>query len=178
MAGAGKLTRGDRLQRIAAREQPAPRAANQPPIAQQLEQQRRQHRVAILAALALLDPDHHPRAVDIAHLQRNDFGHPQTRPIGDAQRRLVLDARRRLQHAGDFLRAQDDRRFARLARNRQMSNDIGAIERYVEEKPQRRASAVDGCRAHSARCQMQQEAPDILPGRGDRASAQEKRQSS
>ena len=66
VAGAGKLTRGDRLEWIAAREQPAPRAANQPPIAQQIKQPRRQHCVAILAALALLDPDHHPRAVDIA----------------------------------------------------------------------------------------------------------------
>src|SRR4029077_5683202 len=43
MAGAGKLTRGDRMQRITAREQPAPRAAHQPPIAQQIEQPRRQH---------------------------------------------------------------------------------------------------------------------------------------
>ena len=178
MAGAGELTRGDRLERIAAREQPAPRAASQPPIAQQVEQPRRQHRVAVLAALALLDPDHHSRAVDIAHLERNDFGHPQTRPIGDAQRRLVLEARCRLQHAGDFLRAQHDRRFARLARNRQMPDDIGAIERDVEEEPQRRASAVDRSRAYSARCQMQQVAADIFPARTYRASAQEKRQSS
>ena len=74
MAGAGELTRGDRLVRITAREQPAPRAANQPPIAEQPEQSRRQHRVAVLAALALLDSDHHPAAVDIAYLERNDFG--------------------------------------------------------------------------------------------------------
>src|SRR3974390_2346955 len=165
MAGAGKLTRGDRLQRITAREQPGPRAAHQPPIAQQLEQPRRQHRVAVLAALALLDPDHHPRAVDIAHLERNDFGHPQTRPIGDAQRRLVLEARCRLQHAGDLLRAQHNRRFARLARNRQMPDDIGAIERYIKEEPQRRSGAVDRSRAYSARCQMQQVAADIFPAR-------------
>jgi len=29
----------------------------------------------VLAALALLDPDHHPAAVDIAYLERNDFRH-------------------------------------------------------------------------------------------------------
>ena len=80
VAGTGKLACRDRLEGIAAREQPSPRAANQPPIAQQVEQPRRQHRVAVFAAFALLDPDHHPRAVDIAHLQRNDFGDPQTRP--------------------------------------------------------------------------------------------------
>lgn len=98
----------------------------------------------MLDLLTLLDPDHHSRAVDIAHLERNDFGHPQTRPIGHAQRRLVLDARRRLQHAGDFLRAQDDRRFTRLARNWQMPDNVGTIERYVEQEPQRRAGTVDG----------------------------------
>jgi hypothetical protein len=41
-AGAGELACRHRLHRIAAREQPAPRAANQPPIAQQIEQPRRQ----------------------------------------------------------------------------------------------------------------------------------------
>src|SRR6266511_2811999 len=54
VAGAGKLTCGDRLEWIAAREQPAPRAADQPPITQQIEQTRRQHRVAVLTAFALL----------------------------------------------------------------------------------------------------------------------------
>src|SRR5207344_1875151 len=48
---------------------------------------------------------------------------------------------------------------------RQMSNNLWTIERDVEQKPQRRASAVDGSRAHSARCQMQQVASDIFPGR-------------
>src|SRR6266699_2462402 len=49
--------------------------------------------------------------------------------------------------------------------SRGSSNNVGTIERYVEQKPQRRARAVDGCRAHSARCQMQQVASDIFPGR-------------
>ena len=78
------------------------------------------------------------------HLQRDDLGHPQTRPIGDAQRRLVLDARRRLQKARDLLGAQNNRHFARLARERQMLDDLGPIERHSEEEPQRRAGAVDG----------------------------------
>ena len=36
-----------------------------------------------------------------------------------------------------------------------MPDDIGTIERYIKEKPQRRSGAVDRSRAYSARCQMQ-----------------------
>ena len=46
-----------------------------------------------------------------------------------------------------------------------MPDDIGAIERYIKEKPQRRSGAVDRSRAYSARCQMQQVAADIFPAR-------------
>src|SRR5262245_28176220 len=44
----------DRQQRIAAGEQPALRATLQPPRSEQIEQLRREHRVPVLAALALL----------------------------------------------------------------------------------------------------------------------------
>ena len=43
----------------------AGRSANLPPRAQQLEQHRREHRVAVLATLALLDPDQHALAVNV-----------------------------------------------------------------------------------------------------------------
>src|SRR3954451_22103755 len=60
--GAVELTGRQRLARISPREQPASRQqcaeppTLAPPLAQQLEQLRRQHGVAILATLALLDP--------------------------------------------------------------------------------------------------------------------------
>ena len=53
--------------------------------------------MAILAALALLDAQHHALAVDVGHLKRGDLRHAQPRTIGDAERRLVFDARCRLQ---------------------------------------------------------------------------------
>jgi hypothetical protein len=46
-----------------------------------------------------------------------------------------------------------------------MPDDIGAIERHIEEEPQRRTGAVDRSRAGSARCQMQQIAADIFSAR-------------
>jgi hypothetical protein len=40
-----------------------------PPEPQQFQQLRRQHGIAVLASLALLDPDQHMRAVDVADLE-------------------------------------------------------------------------------------------------------------
>jgi len=40
-----------------------------PPEPQQFQQLRRQHGIAVLASLALLDPNQHARAVDIADLE-------------------------------------------------------------------------------------------------------------
>src|SRR5260370_37421970 len=66
----------------------------------------REHRVAILAALALLDPQHHALGVDVGHLQGRNLGHAQARTIGHAQRRLVFDARGGLQKTHHLLVAQ------------------------------------------------------------------------
>ena len=47
---------------------------------QGVEQARREHRVAVLAALALLDADRHPRRVDIGDAQMQHFVEAQARP--------------------------------------------------------------------------------------------------
>src|ERR1700722_6832079 len=44
-----------------------------PPEPQQFQQLRRQHGIAILASLALLDPDQHARAVNVADLEGRHF---------------------------------------------------------------------------------------------------------
>jgi hypothetical protein len=49
-----------------------------PPVAQQLEQLRRQHGIAVLAALALLDPQQHALGIDIADLERDDLEDAQS----------------------------------------------------------------------------------------------------
>ena len=85
VADAIELAHGDRQQRIAARKQPALRATLQPPGAQQLQQLRREHRMPVLAALALLDADQHALGVDVADAQHHDLAAPQARAIGNAQ---------------------------------------------------------------------------------------------
>src|SRR5665213_2997825 len=63
MNGAVELARRDGLEAVAARKQPAVREkditalALAPPEPKQHQQLRRQHRVAVLAAFALFDPD-------------------------------------------------------------------------------------------------------------------------
>lgn len=60
--------------RIAAREQKPLRPCQLPVGAQNAEQLRRQHHIAILAAFAMLDANDQPPAVDAAHLDADDFG--------------------------------------------------------------------------------------------------------
>ena len=55
MTGAIELARRHQLHPVAAREQPTLRSCRLPPGAQQIKQIRREHHVAVLAALALLD---------------------------------------------------------------------------------------------------------------------------
>ncbi len=99
MDGAVELTGRERFDRVATRKQPAPRQQHTaapalcPPLAQQFEQLRRQHGVAVFAAFALLDPQQHAFGVDIADLERDHLGDAQPGAVGGAQRRLVLRAR-------------------------------------------------------------------------------------
>jgi len=89
--------------------------AFRPPQPQQREQLRRKHGVAVLAPLALFDPEQHARAVDIIDLQAGDFGHTQTRAIGGAENGFVLHARRCLEQPADFLDTQHRRQLLRVA---------------------------------------------------------------
>jgi hypothetical protein len=97
--GAVELTGRQRFDRIAAGKQPASRqqgtepSALAPPLAQLFEQLRRQHGMAVLATLALLDPQQHTLGVDVADLEGDDFGDTQTGAIGGGERRLVLRSR-------------------------------------------------------------------------------------
>jgi len=114
------------------REQPGPWARHPPPVAQQLKQLRREHDIAILVTLALLDAQRHPLAVNVEHLQRDDLGHAQACAIGDAERRLVFDAGGGLQKSRHFLGAQYDRRLARFAHERQTPDQIVPFERQTQ----------------------------------------------
>ena len=138
---------GHRIDRVLAGKQPDPRPRRLPPFAQEFEQLRRQHHVAIPLTLALLDPKRHAPTVDVGHLQVRDLGHPEARAVGDAERGLVLEARRGLEETRHLLLAQHDRRLARRGHDPQRANEVGPFERHGEEEPQRGDGGVDRRRA-------------------------------
>lgn len=119
MAGAVELAGGERLGRVAAGEQPAPRPGLPPPGAQQVQQVGREHDVTILAALALLDPDQHAGGVDIGDLEVDDLRGAQAAAIGDAERGLVLQAGAAVQQQRHLLGAEHDRQPLSGAHRRQ-----------------------------------------------------------
>ena len=121
----------NRQQRIAAGEQPAWRAALPPPRPEQLEQLRREHRVPVLAALALLDADQHALGVDIADAQHHHLAGSQACAVGDAQRRLVLEAWTgcRFQKTAHLLGRQHARQLPGVVHASEMAGELGTVQR-------------------------------------------------
>ena len=105
----GRLQRADAhvLAGLLARKQPRARPGPLPIGAQDLQQPRRQHRVAILATLAVLDVDQHPFAVDRAELQAHDLADAQARRVSGRQRNTIAQSCNRLQEAHGLLGARE-----------------------------------------------------------------------
>lgn len=70
--------------------------------------------MSILAAFALLHPDHHAPGIDVADLQRDHLHGAQCSAIGNAERRLVLGPGRVLQQAQHLFGREHARQLARL----------------------------------------------------------------
>ena len=85
---------GDRALRYLAREEPERRSVAFPVDAQQLEQLRREHHLAIFMTLALTDTDDLALAVDIRHPQVGELGNPQAGGIDGHQDGAVFEVRR------------------------------------------------------------------------------------
>src|ERR1051326_3406545 len=90
--------------------------------------------VAILVALALLDPDDHPLAVDVGDLERDHLAGAQARPIAHAQSRLVLEPGCGIEEARNLFRAEHHWQLARLA------IEMGVPARTSKFSPSRRSS--------------------------------------
>ena len=154
--GAAELAGGERLDRVAARKQPASpqQQAAPPPLpppdAQQFEQLRRQHCVTVLAPLAALDAQQHALGIDIADLERDNFGDAQAGAVGGSERRLVLRRCCRAQQEGHFLDAEHRRYPPRIRHDGEPARQIRPVERHREEEAQRRDRAVDARRLHAA----------------------------
>jgi hypothetical protein len=67
--------------------------------AQELEQVRRKHEIAIFLALSQFDPDHHALRIDVSHAQGGNLGNLQARGIGGYENGLVLEVGKALEEA-------------------------------------------------------------------------------
>jgi hypothetical protein len=102
------------------REQPSLRSIEAPVGTEFLQQSRGEQGVAVLAALALIDPDQHPIRVDVARVQMDQFRDPQPGAIGRHQQHAVLGVPRGVEELGDLAAAERFRQPpAALRRNTQ-----------------------------------------------------------
>ncbi len=98
---ATQLAGGHRRAGLTARKQPTflkgrcgiETPAHLPPLPQQIERLRRQHNIAILAALGLLDANDLLRGVDMLDLQPNHFAATQAAAIAETEQHTGLEAR-------------------------------------------------------------------------------------
>lgn len=111
--------------------------SNAPVAAQDLQQSRRKHDVAVGMPLALLGAQHHALTVDVADLQAGRFRDPQAGGVGRHQDRAVLDATDGFKEARHFIRTENDRELARLLWHHNLFDCQVAFERDVVKKPQR-----------------------------------------
>src|SRR3954447_11148384 len=118
-----QLAGGHRLSQPAARKKPAvfkrrcviEPPTHLPPLPQQIDRLRRQHDMAILAALGLLNANDPLRAVDMLDLQPDHLAGAQAAAIAETEQRAGLEARGHGQQAPRLVRAHHLRYLLRLA---------------------------------------------------------------
>jgi hypothetical protein len=104
---------------------------------------RRQHDVAILAALALLNTDQHPAAVDGSCCHTNDLADTQAGAIGSGQGDPVAQAGNSFEEPYDLVAAEYHRQSLRFARRDDLLVGIAATQGDAVEEAQRADHLVD-----------------------------------
>src|SRR4249920_1212911 len=91
---AGQLKRGGAQMLVFApgREQVIARVGGTPVAAQYLEEARREHGVAVLGTLALLNPQESTLGIDVGNAQRESFADAQASSVADHKGGTVLEA--------------------------------------------------------------------------------------
>src|SRR5271169_4995803 len=110
-------------------------APETPPVdAKFLQQLRAEHDIAVLAALALSDMDHHPLAVDVADLQVGRFCAACAGGIHSHQQDAMKGCIRRLNQSRDFFLTEDPWKVTHLLRVGRLSNAPATLQHVdVEE---------------------------------------------
>ena len=87
-----------------------------PILAQRLQQSRAEWDVATAATLAAFDADHHPPAVDVAHLQQRYFHPPHARAVERHQQGALHEVAGGIDEPGDLVQTEHRRQAAPVLR--------------------------------------------------------------
>ena len=145
MEQAAQLAGGHRLAGLAARKQPTflygrsgivSRWARLPPLAQQIERLGRQHDMAILAALGLLDANDLLRLVDMLDLQPDHFARAQAAAIAETKQHADLEAACDGQQTPRLVRAHHQRNLLGLTDVIDLGSKVQPPQRHAKQEPQ------------------------------------------
>src|SRR5258705_2701573 len=166
-----QLASRHRLAGLGARKQPAflqgrsgiiTRWARLPPLAQQIERLGRQHDIAVLAALGLLDPNDLLRPVDMLDLEPYHLAGAQAAAIAETEQHADLEAAGDGQQAPRLVLAHDERELLRLTEVIDLGGKIQSPQRHPEHEPQPGHNAIAIADAHAHLGQVQLEQADVL----------------
>src|SRR5271154_1529111 len=138
------------------------RRARLPPSAQQIERLGRQHDIAVLAALRLLDPNDLLRAVDMLDLQPDHLAGTQAAAIAETEQHANLEAACDSQQAPGLVLAHHQRNLLGLTDVIDLGAKIQSPQRDAEQEPQPGHDAVAVADARARLGKMQLEPANIL----------------
>src|SRR5471032_253336 len=136
--------------------------ARLPPLAQQVERVGRQHDIAVLAALGLLDPNDLLRAVDVLDLQPDHLAGAQAAAIAETEQHAHLEAARDREQAPGLVLAYHQRNLLRLTEVINLGRKIQSPQRHAKQEPQPGHDAVAIADARARLGKMQLKPADIL----------------
>src|SRR5712664_2166382 len=140
--------------------------ARLPPLAQQTERLRRQHDIAVLAALGLLDPNDLLRTVDMLDLEPNHLAGAQAAAIAETEQGANLEVAGDGQQAPRLVRAHHQRYLLGLTDVIDLGGKIQSPQCHPEQESQPGHDAVAIADARAGLGQVQLEPAYILSRRG------------
>src|SRR5438309_414482 len=168
------MTGGDRLaSRLSAGKQPTflrrysrivTRGARLPPLSQQIEHLVRQHHIAVLAALRLLDASDVLCAVDMLDLEPHDLARPQPAAIAEAEQNPRLESAGHRQQSLDLVDAHHQRELLGLAKVIDLGGMLEPPQCHAEQEPHPGYDAVAVADAHTCLRQVQLELAEVFIG--------------
>ena len=164
----------DRRPRAVAREEPVPGPVHLPPLAEDRQQLRREHHVAVLPALAVRDAQNHAAAVDGGHGEADGLGDAQAGGVARGQDGVMLGGLHRIEELQHLFPAQHDGQGPRLLRQGdEVVEGPPLLERDPIEEAQRRNGDDQRTRSETAFVgQVDLVGADLLRTQTDRGPAE------